>query len=343
MTNMKTINARLLALGSATVGESGGRPLAAYVKPVWPGAQLAGPAFPVVCAPGDNLAIHAAVTEAPAGSVLAVDVGAVPDRGYFGEVLATASAAAGQLGLVIDGCVRDSGGLEAKRYPVFARGLSLPGTTKKGPGSVGSVSVVGGVMIHAGDWLVADADGVVAISAERLETVVSAAEARSVKEQEMFGHLAAGSTTVELLGLETQSVAAEKLANESSKKARAISTLAAPQPSGSYEQARWTDDLVFLAGVGPYDPVTRDIVGTDILTQTERAMANAGATLAAAGLSFSSVVSCTVFLADLARDWRGFDEVYRRFVTPPYPARAVVGASLKGILVEIVMVAERWQ
>jgi 4-hydroxy-4-methyl-2-oxoglutarate aldolase len=342
MANMKTISARLQALGSATIGESGGYPLASYVKPVWEGAHLTGPAFPVVCAPADNLAIHAAVAEAPAGSVLAVDVGAVPDRGYFGEVLATASSAAGQLGLVINGCVRDSDALKAKGYPVFARGLALPGASKKGPGSIGSASVVGGVTIHTGDWLVGDADGVVAIPARRLETVVKAAEIRAVKEQGILGRLAAGSTTVELLGLETQTVAREKSADED-QRARVISTPAAPVPSGGYEQARWTDDLLFLAGVGPYDPVTRDIVGTDIVTQTERAMANAGATLAAAGLNFSSVVSCTVFLANLRRDWRAFDEVYCRFVTPPYPARAVVGATLKGILVEIVMVAERWR
>jgi 4-hydroxy-4-methyl-2-oxoglutarate aldolase len=343
MATMETLSARLTALGSATIGESGGCPLAAGIKPMWTGARLAGPAFPAACAPGDNLAIHVAVAEAPAGSVLAIGAGAVPDRGYFGEVLATASAAAGQLGLVIDGCVRDSGGLETKRYPVFARGLSLPGTTKKGPGSVGAVSVVGGVAVHAGDWLVGDADGVVAVPAGQLETVLRAAEARAAKEQEMFGRLAAGSTTVELLGLERQAVTREKPANEGSERARAISTPAAPVPSGRYEQARWTDDLVFLAGVGPYDPVTRDIVGTDIVAQTEQAMANAGATLAAAGLGFSSVVSCTVFLAELARDWRDFDEVYSRFVSPPYPARAVVGAALKGILVEVVMVAERWR
>jgi 4-hydroxy-4-methyl-2-oxoglutarate aldolase len=343
MADMETISARLLALGSATIGESGGSPLAAYVKPMWTGAQLAGPAFPVVCAPGDNLAIHVAVAEAPAGSVLAINAGAVPDRGYFGEVLATASAAAGQVGLVIDGCVRDSGGLAAKRYPVFARGLSLPGTTKKGPGTVGAVSVVGGVSVHAGDWLIADADGVVAVPAGQLETVLRAAEARAAKEQEMFVRLAAGSTTLELLGLEPQAVTREKSADGSSERARAISTPAAPVPSGGYEQARWTDDLVFLAGVGPYDPVTREIVGTDIAAQTEQAMANAGATLAAVGLNFSSVVSCTVFLAELTRDWSAFDEVYSRFVTPPYPARAVVGAALKGILVEVVMVAERWR
>ena len=343
MATMETINTRLMALGSATIGESGGVPLATCVKPMWTGAQLAGPAFPVACAPGDNLAIHVAVAEAPAGSVLAIDAGAVPDRGYFGEVLATASIAAGQLGLVIDGCVRDSEGLAAKRYPVFARGLSLPGTTKTGPGSVGAVSVVGGVTIRAGDWLVGDADGVVAIGAGELETVLRAAEARAAKEQEMFSRLAAGSTTVELLGLQPHAVARDESANGSGERPRAISTPAAPVPSGGYEQARWTDDLVFLAGVGPYDPVTRDIVGTDIVAQTEQAMANAEATLAAVGLTFSSVVSCTVFLAELTRDWRTFDEVYSRFLTPPYPARAVVGAALKGILVEIVMVAERWR
>jgi reactive intermediate/imine deaminase len=172
---------------------------------------------------------------------------------------------------------------------------------------------------------------------------MSAADARAAKEQEMFGRLTAGSTTVELLRLDTQSVAREDSANGKNSKARVVATPAAPIPSGGYEQARWTDDLVFLAGVGPYDPATRDIVGNDIVTQTEQAMANAGATLAAAGLSFASVVSTTVFLADLTRDWRDFDEVYSRFVTPPYPARTMVGATLKGILIEIVMVAERWR
>ena len=96
------------------------------MRPAWPGAVLAAPAYPVGCAPGDNLAIHVAVTEAPAGSVLVADVGRVDERGYWGEVLTTAAEARGLLGLVIDGGVRDVGALAAHRFPAFSSTIALP-------------------------------------------------------------------------------------------------------------------------------------------------------------------------------------------------------------------------
>ncbi len=117
-------------LGAATLGESGARPMPARIRPVWPGAALAAPAYPVTCTPGDNLAVHVAVTRAPAGSVLVVDVGDVPDRGYWGEVLTTAAQARGLAGLVIDGGVRDVAALERLAFPVFSRTVALPGATK---------------------------------------------------------------------------------------------------------------------------------------------------------------------------------------------------------------------
>jgi 4-hydroxy-4-methyl-2-oxoglutarate aldolase len=73
-------------LGAATLGECGALRFPPRMRPVWPGAGLAASAYPVGCTPGDNLAIHVAVTRAPAGSVLVVDVGDVQDRGYWGEV-----------------------------------------------------------------------------------------------------------------------------------------------------------------------------------------------------------------------------------------------------------------
>src|SRR5450432_88801 len=88
------------ALGSATLGESGGRPMAPRVRPVCRGAKVSAPAFPVTCSTTDNLAIHVAVAEAPAGSVLVVNVGHEPARGYWGEVLTTGAEARGLLGLV---------------------------------------------------------------------------------------------------------------------------------------------------------------------------------------------------------------------------------------------------
>ena len=150
-------------LGAATLGESGALPMPGRIRPVWPGASVAAPAFPVTCTPGDNLAVHVAVTAAPAGSVLVVDVGDVPDRGYWGEVLTTAAQARGLAGLVIDGCVRDVAALERLAFPVFSRGVALPGATKTTPGRAGPAATVAGVPVEGGDWVVGDIDGVVVV------------------------------------------------------------------------------------------------------------------------------------------------------------------------------------
>ena len=193
---------QLLALGAATLGEAGGTPLAARIRPVWAGARLAAPAFGVRCTPGDNLAIHAAVARAPGGSVLAVDVGIEPELGYWGEVLTTAAMARRITGLVIDGCVRDVAALEAHGFPVFSTGVALPGATKELPGATGGTVAVGDVPVPTGDWLVGDVDGVTVVPAARLNEVLAAGRARAEREQALFGALRAGKTTVELLALD---------------------------------------------------------------------------------------------------------------------------------------------
>ncbi len=189
-------------LGSATLGESGGRATHRRLKPVWPGAALAAPAYTVRCTPGDNLAIHVGVTRAPAGSVLVVDVGQVPDRGYWGEVLTTAAEAAGLAGLVIDGGVRDVAALEAHGFPVFSATIALTGATKVQPGAVGEPVTIGGVTVSTGDWVVGDVDGVAVIAAGEVESVLAAGRAREDKEAGFFTALKAGSTTLGLLGLD---------------------------------------------------------------------------------------------------------------------------------------------
>ena len=119
--------AELLELGAATLGESGGRAMRARIRAAWSGARLAAPAFPVRCTPGDNLAIHVAVAEAPAGYALVVDVGDQPELGYWGEVLTTGAQARGLAGLVIDGGVRDVSALAAHHFPVFSTMIALRG------------------------------------------------------------------------------------------------------------------------------------------------------------------------------------------------------------------------
>jgi 4-hydroxy-4-methyl-2-oxoglutarate aldolase len=192
----------LRRLGAATLGESGGRATDRRLKPAWSGAVLAAPAYPVGCTPGDNLAVHVAVTSAPRGSVLVVDVGRVADRGYWGEVLTTAAEAAGLAGLVIDGGVRDVAALEAHGFPVFSSTIALTGASKDQRGTVGRPVRVGGVMVALGDWVVGDVDGVTIVPGDALAAVMAAGQAREEKEVGFFASLRSGSTTVELLGLD---------------------------------------------------------------------------------------------------------------------------------------------
>jgi 4-hydroxy-4-methyl-2-oxoglutarate aldolase len=204
---MPDLAEQLLALGAATLGESGGRPMAPRIRPVWSGARLAAQAFAVRCTPGDNLAVHVAVARAPAGSALAVDVGIERERGYWGEVLTTAAQARGIAGLVIDGCVRDVAALQEHDFPVFSTGVALRGATKElpgttGAGTTGAATEVGDVPVQTGDWLVGDADGVTVVPSERFDDVMAAGTARAEREQALFDALRAGKTTVELLGLD---------------------------------------------------------------------------------------------------------------------------------------------
>jgi len=195
----------LLALGAATLGESGGTPMHPRIRAAWPGAALAAPAYAVTCAPGDNLAVHAAVVAAPPGSALVVAVDP-PERGYWGEVLTTGAEARGLRGLVIDGGVRDVAALEAHRFPVFSAVIALQGAIKVAGGEIGGVARVGDVDVATGDWVVCDRDGVTVVPAAALSEVVERGRARAAKEAVMFAELRAGSTTVELLDLDTTPV-----------------------------------------------------------------------------------------------------------------------------------------
>lgn len=199
-------SAELLELGAATLGESGATPMDPGIAAIWTGATVAGPAFVAACGAADNLALHVAAAEAPPGSVLCVGFDAPADRGYWGEVLTTGAQARGLVGLVIDGGVRDADALERLAFPVFARGLVLRGATKTRSGAVGGTTDVGGVAVSTGDWIVGDRDGVVVIPHDQLGDVLGAGHERAAKEAAMFTALRSGSTTVQLLDLDTTAV-----------------------------------------------------------------------------------------------------------------------------------------
>jgi 4-hydroxy-4-methyl-2-oxoglutarate aldolase len=192
----------LLQHGTSTLCEASGLPSALdyNIRPVWPGATIAGAAFPLRCAPGDNLAIHLAVEQAKPGDVLVVD-GHGYIAGYWGEILTVAAQARGIAGLVIDGGVRDLAALEKRKFPVFARGIAMRAAVKLHAPSVGEPIVIADVAIARGDLIVADADGVVAIPQSEVERTLAGARQRSEKEAAIMRRLEAGETTVQILGL----------------------------------------------------------------------------------------------------------------------------------------------
>ena len=113
----------------------------------------------------------------------------------------------------------------------------------------------------------------------------------------------------------------------------------APAPGGAYSQAVEANGFLYTAGFGPIDPQTGEIVGEDVGEQTRQVMRNISAVLEAAGLDFSDVVKSTVHLADVGRDFAGFNAAYGEFFTDGFPVRTTVGSTLPRILVEIDVVA----
>jgi 4-hydroxy-4-methyl-2-oxoglutarate aldolase len=190
---------------AATLHEAAGRigALPSVVKPAFPGARTAGPAYPVGCPAGDNLWIHRAVLAASPGDVLVVSTGGAAEFGYWGEILSTAAVARGLAGLVIDGGVRDQEALGSLGFPVFSAGLCIRGTAKepRSTGSLGTPVRIGEVTIGQGDLVVGDADGVVVIPAADTARVLHAAAAREAAEAGLMRQIRDGETTIDLLGL----------------------------------------------------------------------------------------------------------------------------------------------
>lgn len=119
---------------------------------------------------------------------------------------------------------------------------------------------------------------------------------------------------------------------------RSLTSSTLPPPGGAYSHVTIAHGLVFTAGFGPQDPTSGE-VPDGIEAQTAATLGNVSRALAAAGLDLSHVVKVTAHLADLSRDFAGFNAAYARTFSQPYPVRTTVGSSLLGILVEIDVVA----